>query len=64
MHWDLAPSHLGLGNNRSVLPLASLNLHNRSRKIQHIDDVLDGLDEAEADRLESSRDSLTIWRGM
>ncbi|KAJ1041759.1 hypothetical protein NDA14_004718 [Ustilago hordei] len=52
----------------SVLPLASLNLHNsKGRKVIDIEDQLDGggnQPEGEADRDEPYQDSLSIWRGM
>ena len=47
------------GLNRSVLPLASLNLHNKGRKVEEIEDEVD-----DADRLDPYQDSITIWRGM
>ncbi|SPO29457.1 related to SIW14 - protein involved in actin filament organization [Ustilago trichophora] len=52
----------------SVLPLASLNLHNRARRIEDLEDEIDGVnDDGEAVGAhgeDSYQDSLTIWRGM
>ncbi|SOV02846.1 related to SIW14 - protein involved in actin filament organization [Ustilago sp. UG-2017a] len=52
----------------SVLPLASLNLHNsKGRKVIDIEDQLDAggnQREGEGDRDEPYQDSLSIWRGM
>lgn len=50
----------------SVLPLASLNLHNsKGRKVGDIEDELDGIGAGEGeDGEEPYQDSLSIWRGM
>lgn len=52
----------------SVLPLASLNLHNRARRIEDLEDEIDGVNHhgepVGADGEDSYQDSLTIWRGM
>jgi hypothetical protein len=45
-----------------VLPLASLNLHNRTRTIRDIEDALDAVQEDDAS--DGFHDSLAIWRGM
>ncbi|SPO47106.1 related to SIW14 - protein involved in actin filament organization [Moesziomyces antarcticus] len=46
----------------SVLPLASLNLHNRTRTIRDIEDALDAVQDDDGD--DGFHDSLAIWRGM
>ncbi|KAI3485740.1 hypothetical protein L1887_50896 [Cichorium endivia] len=43
-------------------PLASLNLHNRTRTIRDIEDALDAVQEDDAS--DGFHDSLAIWRGM
>lgn len=49
----------------SVLPLASLNLHNSAtRRIEDLEDEIDGLNDVDGDAQDSYQDSLTIWRGM
>ncbi|SPO28417.1 related to SIW14 - protein involved in actin filament organization [Ustilago trichophora] len=52
----------------SVLPLASLSLHNRARRIEDLEDEIDGVNDhgeaVGADGEDSYQDSLTIWRGM
>ncbi|CBQ68604.1 related to SIW14-protein involved in actin filament organization [Sporisorium reilianum SRZ2] len=45
----------------SVLPLASLSLHNTTRKIEHLEDEIDG---ANDETQHADKDSLTVWRGM
>ena len=45
------------------MPLASLNLHNRTRKIRDIEDALDAVQQDD-DASDGYRDSLAIWRGM
>ncbi|EST04575.1 Protein-tyrosine phosphatase, SIW14-like protein [Kalmanozyma brasiliensis GHG001] len=47
----------------SVLPLASLNLHNKTRKIEDLEDEIDGVNDQDGGE-GSYQDSLTIWRGM
>ena len=47
----------------SVLPLASLNLHNRAMRLEDVEDVMDGGRDEEV-RGDPSEASLTIWRGM
>lgn len=45
----------------SVLPLASLSLHNTTRKIEDLEDEIDGANDQTHD---SDQDLLTVWRGM
>lgn len=47
----------------SVLPLATLNLHNKTRKIEDLEDEIDGVNDQDGEE-GSYQDSLTIWRGM
>ncbi|KAJ9474191.1 Inositol phosphatase SIW14 [Pseudozyma hubeiensis] len=47
----------------SVLPLASLNVHGR-RKIEDLEDEIDGVNDGEVEGEEVVEQDVTIWRGM
>lgn len=47
----------------SVLPLASLNMHGR-RKIEDLEDEIDGVNDLDGQRAGEGYQEVTIWRGM